>query len=144
MGFARFSKKHPSNKSRVNRELARFQIGVDNRDYHHLSQSATIPGLVVIRGFINTYPGRNVAARLPNVVSDYATTRPTDRESGNTTALIVHDLTQILDGIPLGVGAMQATLEQKRDKAPGAAHILLVRLAQGNWLSANQSFTGLS
>jgi hypothetical protein len=36
----------------------RRRIGVENRDYHYLSQNATVLGLLVISGFPDTYPAR--------------------------------------------------------------------------------------
>jgi hypothetical protein len=45
-------------------------------------------------------------------MSGYLTMRPSGRESGTTSAFIVHELTEIRDDIPLGVGAKQATQGQ--------------------------------
>jgi hypothetical protein len=58
-------------------------LKIHNRDFRHLSQHLTIPGLVVIRGFINIYPDVNVPARLPRVVSDYPTYRDLTAQSDN-------------------------------------------------------------
>jgi hypothetical protein len=42
----------------------------DNEDSHHLSQDVTIPGLMAVSRFPNTYPDRNVPAPLPDVVPE--------------------------------------------------------------------------
>jgi hypothetical protein len=39
------------------------------RDYHQQSQNATVLGLLVITGFLDTYPNHSVSARLLSLVS---------------------------------------------------------------------------
>jgi hypothetical protein len=63
------------NESGTLREsYACFQIGVENRDSHHVSQSE-IAGAKRISQHLSKYPNESVSARLLSLVSDYATYR---------------------------------------------------------------------
>src|ERR1700720_1591049 len=63
-----------------------------HRDSHHRSQNATFPGLLVISGFLDTYPAQTVLAHAQNLVSGYATYQASGIQSVNPSPLLGHFL----------------------------------------------------
>ena len=101
-------------------------ITVENRDYHHLSQTEIAGG----RGFLGTYPAQTVPTHAQNLVSGYATNRADEDhrvlnvqtrlilliESGPSTMTPI-DTALVVMGVPIFCFVSAAAIESRRDPA---------------------------